>query len=101
MDNEQQRRREIEQAIARGRAVVKEAREALERSRHQFKELGIDPEKEHDRLRAEGGDEALANAQEQCRAYIEEIEAEVRCHRMHSQAPGGAGRLVRFRPNKV
>lgn len=99
MDEQQQCRREADEAIAKGRALVREVRQTLERSRHLFAELGIDPEKEHARLKAEGGDEAIARAQEEYQAFVEEIEAEVKRTLMHSQARVGA--QVRFRPNKV
>ena len=101
MNDEQQRQRRVEEAIARGRTLVREARDILERSRHQFAELGIDPEKEHEKLKAEGGDEAVARAGEEFRSFLDEVEAEVQRNQMHSQARGGGGRHVRPRPGRV
>jgi hypothetical protein len=100
MDDEQRQKQHIDDAIARGRALVRETRQLLARSRHLFAELGIDPAKEHERLLAEGGDEAIARAQEEHRAFIEEVEAEVQRTLMHAQTRGSS-RQVRIRPNKV
>lgn len=99
MDEQQQFQREVDETITKGRALVREVRQTLERSRHLFADLGIDPEKEHERLKADGGDEAIAHAQEEYRSFIEEIEAEVKRNLMHSQVR--VGTQVRFRPNKV
>ena len=100
MDEQQRRKRSVDEAIARGRALVRDARQLLARSRHQFAELGIDPEAEHERLRAEGGDEAMARVQVEYQAFIEEVEAEVQRTLMHAQSRGSS-RQLRVRPNKV
>ena len=101
MDEEQQRQRRTEEAIARGYALVRDTRRLLARSRQQFAELGIDPEAEYERLKAEGGDEAVARAGQEFRSFLDDIEAEVHRDQMHAQVRGGGGRHVRMRANKV
>lgn len=101
MDEEQQRQRHIREAIEQGRALVRDARHLLARSRQQFAELGINPEVEYERLKAQGGDEAVARAGKEVQAFLDDIEAEVQRNAMHAQARGGGGRHVRMRPNKV
>lgn len=101
MDEEQQRQRWVQDTIDSGRALVREAQYLLTRSRQQFAELGIDPQKEHEQLKALGGDEAVERAGAEFQSYLDEIEAEVKRSLMHSQVRGAGGRHVRLRPNKV
>jgi len=101
MSDEQQRQRRVEEVIESGRALVRDARYMLERTRRQFAELGINPEAEHEKLKAEGGDEAVARAGAEFQSLLDEVEAEVRRNQMHSQARGGGGRHVRLRPGRV
>lgn len=100
MDEERKPRRDAREAIARGRALVRDTRQLLERSRHLFAELGIDPAEEHAALWAQGGDEAIARVQVEYQAFIDEVEAEVRRTLMHAQSRGSS-RQLRVRPNKV
>lgn len=101
MDEQQHIQRSAQEAIAQGRALVRDAHHLLARSRQQFAELGIDPQAEYDRLKALGGDEAVALAGAEYQSFLDDIEAEVRRSAMHAQARGGGGRHVRLRPNKV
>lgn len=101
MDEQQHIQRRAQEAIEQGRALVRDARHLLARSRQQFAELGIDPQAEYERLQAQGGDEAVARAGSQYQALLDDIEAEVRRNAMHAQVRGGGGRHARLRPNKV
>lgn len=100
MNEEQKSQRDAKEAIARARALVRDTRQLLQRSRHLFAELGIDPEKEHEALWVEGGDDAIARVQMEYQAFIDEVEAEARRTVMHAQARGSS-RQLRVRPNKV
>lgn len=93
MNEEQQRERRVHEVIAQGRALVRDARLMVERTRRRFAELGIDPESEYERLKAEGGELAVVKVQAEFQNLIEGIESEIRRDAMHAQANG----LVRLR----
>lgn len=101
MTQQNQRQREIERVIASGKALAREAHLLLERSRLQLRLMGLDPERELDRLRQEVGGEELAHAEAQAQALFDAMEVEIKRDAMHAKPLGGAGRHVRLRPNRV
>lgn len=99
MNEETLRDRRVQEAIVQGRTLVRDARLLVERTRRCFAALGIDPEAEYERLKAEGGEAAVLRVQAEFQDLIEGIEAEIRRDAMHAQANGQV--RVRARFNRV
>lgn len=101
MSQQNHRQREIERVIASGKALAREAHLLLERSRHQMRLMGIDPERELELLRQEIGDEGLARAEAEALALVNAMDAEIKRDAMHARPLGGSGRHARLRSNRV
>lgn len=86
MTEDQKRERRVQEAIERGRAIVRESRALVERSRRQFAEMGIDPEAEYDKLMQSGGEEAVAKAQAEVQHLLDGIDDEMRRDAMHGRS---------------
>lgn len=99
--HQDERQRHAEQVMANGLALVRESRDAVERTRQSFAELGIDPLAEMERLKAQGGDEAMARAQAEVQVLLDQVEQEARRDAMHGLPRGGPGRHTRMRTNRV
>lgn len=93
--------REIERVIANGKALAREAHLLLERSRLQMRLMGLEPERELDRLRQEIGEEDFARAESEALALVDAMNAEIKRDAMHARPLGGAGRHARLRSNRV
>ncbi|WP_395687956.1 hypothetical protein [Caenimonas koreensis] len=87
----------VEEVIANGRRVVKEAEEALARSKRLFAENNIDPEETMALIRKRGGDAAVRALEAQAVAMLQEFEDEMERQRVHGTKPRQAGKPARVR----
>lgn len=99
--SQQEHQRRIEEVIARGKALTREAHLVLERSRRQLNFMGIDPHADLERLRRDMGEEAFAQAQAEVQQMLDVVETEIKRDAMHARPSGGAGRHVRLRIDRV
>lgn len=90
--------RQIEEMITSGRALVRQAQEALDAAHRFFVENGIDPEAAEADLRRIGGQKAVDAVHAEVRARIKAIEEAVWRDQVHAPSAGKPGprrRLVR------
>lgn len=98
MNEDQLREQRVQAAITQGRLLVRDARALVERTRRRFAELGIDPQAEYERLKEEGGEAAVVQAQAEFQGLIDSIDEEMQRDALHAQvSPVGPLRLRRNR----
>lgn len=99
MNEDQLREQRVQAAISQGRALVRDARLLVERTRRRFADLGIDPEAEYEALKAEGGEAAVVKAQAEFQGLLDEIDEEMKRDALHAKATALAP--LRRRLNRV
>jgi hypothetical protein len=86
VNEDQLREQRVQAAISQGRALVRDARLLVERTRRRFADLGIDPEAEYEALKAEGGEAAVVKAQAEFQGLLDEIDEEMKRDALHAKA---------------
>lgn len=90
--------RQIEEMITSGRALVRQAQEALDAAQRFFEDNGIDPEAAEADLRRIGGQKAVDAVHAEVKARIQAIEEAVWRDQVHAPSVGKSSprrRLVR------
>jgi hypothetical protein len=92
---------EVNELIANGRRVVQEAKEALERGKRVFAELGIDPKEVEEYMERNKDHPEVKKAQAMLDAEIQRIEEETQRRRMHEPKTRAPGQRARAPKNMV
>jgi hypothetical protein len=92
---------EIDELIANGERLVREAKDALARSERLFAEHGIKPGEALEYVRRHGGEAAVQEIEAQVKAEIQLIEDEAQRRRMHTPKTRAPGQRPRIRTNMV
>jgi hypothetical protein len=92
---------EIDDVIANGRRLVKEAREALAMVDRIFAEHNIDPKDSLEEVRRQGGEDAVQALQAQVQAALSRVEDDVERQRLHTQKVRPEGRRPSTRRDMI
>lgn len=87
----------VEEVIANGQRLVKEAEAVMARSERLFAEHNINPDEMIAALRKVGGDAAVRKVEEQAAALMKDFEEELERNRVHNAIPRTSSKPSRMR----
>lgn len=92
---------DIDELVAKGRRLVQEAKEAMEKTDRLFAEQGIDPRECLEHVRRIGGEEAVAIVKADAAEMMRRIQEEIERQKFHAAKPRPAGKRARIHSNMI